>query len=212
MDIKVLVFLFSLIFSIVIIQSAFAEEDPTIISVKIIGEPEIYLDLNNKMIRAEVEIENYTPSDGYYFMQISNSSEIIKETEIYPSDKGNDLWGVQVAYMVTSEIPDAFTILIFSETGTATATTTFSSLETKLSVQQAVKEEANETKPIVQQAVKEEANESKPVLEPEVIEDLKQELPDWVRNIFIWYAEEEIGEEELIGALQFLITEGIIQV
>jgi len=198
--IKVLVFLFSLIFSIVIIQPAFAEEDSTIISVKIIGEPEIYLDLNNKMIRAEVEIENYTPSDGYYFMRISNSSGIIKETEIYPNDKGNDLWGTQIGYLVTSEVPDTFTILIYSEFGTASATETISLLETKSIVQQAVKE------------VDESTPELELMVESEVIEEPKQKLPDWVRNIFIWYAEGQIGEDELIGALQFLINEGIIEV
>ena len=37
-------------------------------------------------------------------------------------------------------------------------------------------------------------------------------IPDWVRHIFIWYAERQIGEDELINALQFLIKEGIIKV
>ena len=37
-------------------------------------------------------------------------------------------------------------------------------------------------------------------------------LPEWVRNIFIWYAEDKISEDELIGALQFLIKERIITV
>ena len=40
----------------------------------------------------------------------------------------------------------------------------------------------------------------------------KTKLPDWVRNIFIWYGEDKISEDELIGALQFLIKEGIIKV
>ena len=199
LGIRSFTFLFSLIFSIFLIQPAFAEED-TIISVKIIGEPEIYLDLNNKMIRAEVEIENYTPSDGYYFMRISNSSGIIKETEIYPTDKGNDMWGTQIGYLVTSKALDTFTILIYSEFGTATATETISLLATKSIVQQAVKE-VDESTPELQLMV-----------ESEVIQEPKQKLPDWVRNIFIWYAEGQIGEDELIGALQFLINEGIIEV
>jgi len=42
--------------------------------------------------------------------------------------------------------------------------------------------------------------------------ELKSKLPEWVRNIFIWYAENKISEDELIGALQFLIKEGIIKV
>ena len=40
----------------------------------------------------------------------------------------------------------------------------------------------------------------------------KPKLPEWVRNIFIWYAENKISEDELIGAFQFLIKEGIIKV
>ena len=45
---------------------------------------------------------------------------------------------------------------------------------------------------------------------PQVIEESK--LPEWVRNIFIWYANNQISEDDLIGALQFLIQEGIIEV
>jgi len=50
------------------------------------------------------------------------------------------------------------------------------------------------------------------------LESLKQHnifletLPDWVRNIFIWYGEDKISEKELMGALHFLIKEGIIKV
>jgi len=40
----------------------------------------------------------------------------------------------------------------------------------------------------------------------------KSKLPEWVRNIFIWYAENKISEDELIGAFQFLIKEGIIKI
>ena len=37
-------------------------------------------------------------------------------------------------------------------------------------------------------------------------------LPEWIRNIFIWYAEDRISEDELLGAIQFLIQQGIIKV
>jgi len=191
-------FVFLLIFSIVIIQPAFADED-TIISIIIIGESEFYLDSDNKMIRAKVVIENFDPAgDGYYFMRVTDSSgNVVKETEILPKYKGNEIWGTELAHIITNEAPETFQILIYTEFGTATATATISLLETK---------------PNVQQAVKEEADEPEPVLEPEVIEEPKQKLPDWVRNIFIWYGEGQIGEDELIGALQFLIKEGIIEV
>jgi len=192
-------FVFLLIFSIIITQPAFADED-TIISIIIIGESEFYLDSDNKMVRAKVVIENFDPGDGYYFMRVSDSSgNVVKETEILPKNKGNQIWGTELAHIITNEVPETFQILIYTEFGTATATETISLLETK---------------PIVQQAVKEEAQETEPVLEPEpeVIEEPTQKLPDWVRNIFIWYAEEQISEDELIGALQFLIQEEIIEV
>ena len=193
-------FVFVLIFSIIIIQPAFADED-TIISIIIIGESEFYLDSDNKLFRAKVVIENFDPAgDGYYFMRVSDSSgNVVKETEILPKNKGNEIWGTEFAHIITNEVPETFQILIYTEFGTATATETISLLETKPIVQQAVKEEAIETEPILK-------------LEPEVIEEPEQKLPDWVRNIFIWYAEEQISEDELIGALQFLIKEEIIQV
>jgi len=192
-------FVFLLIFSIIITQPAFADED-TIISIIIIGESEFYLDSDNKMVRAKVVIENFDPGDGYYFMRVSDSSgNVVKETEILPKNKGNEIWGTEFAHIITNEVPETFQILIYTEFGTATVTETISLLETKPIVQQAVKEEAQET-------------ESVPEPEPEVIEEPTQKLPDWVRNIFIWYAEEQISEDELIGALQFLIQEEIIQV
>ena len=87
-------FVFLLIFSIIITQPAFADED-TIISIIIIGESEFYLDSDNKMIRAKVVIENFDPAgDGYYFMRVSDSlGNVVKETEILPKYKGNQIWG-----------------------------------------------------------------------------------------------------------------------
>ena len=37
-------------------------------------------------------------------------------------------------------------------------------------------------------------------------------LPDWVRNIFVWYADNEISENELLKAVEYLADEGIISV
>ncbi len=36
-------------------------------------------------------------------------------------------------------------------------------------------------------------------------------VPEWVRNIFIWYAEDRISEDELLDAIQFLIDQGILK-
>ena len=37
-------------------------------------------------------------------------------------------------------------------------------------------------------------------------------LPQWVRNIFILYAEQKISEVELMSALEYLIDQEILQV
>lgn len=36
-------------------------------------------------------------------------------------------------------------------------------------------------------------------------------IPDWVRQIFVFYANDQISDAELVGALQYLIGAGIIQ-
>ncbi len=53
---------------------------------------------------------------------------------------------------------------------------------------------------------------SEDLMKIERISELTPKIPEWVRNIFIWYGEDKISEDELIGALQYLIQEGIIKV
>jgi len=43
-------------------------------------------------------------------------------------------------------------------------------------------------------------------------EEPVKEIPNWVKDIFDFYASGSIGDSELIGALQYLIKEGIIKV
>ena len=38
-----------------------------------------------------------------------------------------------------------------------------------------------------------------------------EKLPEWVRNLFIWYAEKRISEAELLDAIQFLIDQGVLK-
>lgn len=38
----------------------------------------------------------------------------------------------------------------------------------------------------------------------------QSKIPAWVKNIFIWYGRGSISDDELIGAIQFLISQGII--
>ena len=39
-----------------------------------------------------------------------------------------------------------------------------------------------------------------------------KKIPDWVKNIFVWYAQDKVSEEELLGAIEFLVNQNIIQI
>ncbi|MGD8300086.1 MAG: PQQ-dependent sugar dehydrogenase, partial [Nitrosopumilaceae archaeon] len=41
--------------------------------------------------------------------------------------------------------------------------------------------------------------------------EAKQKIPNWVRNIFVWYGQDKVSEEELLNAIKFLVKEKIIQ-
>ena len=44
-----------------------------------------------------------------------------------------------------------------------------------------------------------------------VVEESIEKIPNWVRQIFIWYAAELITEGDLLKAIQFLVQHGIIE-
>jgi len=46
------------------------------------------------------------------------------------------------------------------------------------------------------------------ILEP--IPEPESKIPDWVKNIFVWYAQDLVSEDELLNAIKYLITEGIL--
>jgi len=50
-----------------------------------------------------------------------------------------------------------------------------------------------------------------PKAQAEIVSDETQKIPEWVRNIFIWYGENKISEDELLDAIQFLIDKGILR-
>jgi len=119
-------------FVLLIPVSVFAQEDPTKITVTIIGDPVIHLDSSNRLLRATVEIQNYNPQDGYYFMKIVQvqTGTGIKQSEILPTDIANDLWGVPIAFMITDDVEvGKYEIQIRTEFGTETAKAEFSILE-----------------------------------------------------------------------------------
>ena len=39
---------------------------------------------------------------------------------------------------------------------------------------------------------------------------LVQKIPDWVKTIFVWYAQDQVSEDELLKAIQYLVDEEIL--
>jgi len=37
-------------------------------------------------------------------------------------------------------------------------------------------------------------------------------IPEWIRNVFVWYGTGQVSEGELISSLQFMIAENIIEI
>ena len=45
----------------------------------------------------------------------------------------------------------------------------------------------------------------------EEIEISEPKIPEWVRNIFVWYAQNQVSEDELLDAIKFLVQQDIIK-
>ena len=57
-----------------------------------------------------------------------------------------------------------------------------------------------------------ENNEELELLEIENSEEIESKIPTWVHDIFVWYAEETISENDLLSAIEYLISEEIIDI
>ena len=186
------------------------------ISVSIVGNSIINLDSDNKMLRAYVDIVNHDPSDGYYYLRIiqSATNKIISEEEIVIREKSNDKAGADIAHMFNEEelsingttVSGDYKIEIFSEKGNAIGTTTFSIIKPSAF---SVIPMSEITTDIDNTSETESTAES---IEIESELENVQNIPDWVKNIFILYADDSITENELISALKFLIEQGIIKI
>lgn len=38
-----------------------------------------------------------------------------------------------------------------------------------------------------------------------------KKIPDWIKNVFIWYGQDQVSEDDLLNAIKFLINQGIIK-
>jgi len=194
-------------------NSVYGLEEEPIITINFVSGDFIDLDKNPQMIRAEIEIQNYDPQDGYHFMQVMRLSdqEIIKDTEIMPKIIDDDLFGVQILHYLEpndeSNLIGDYGLRIYSEFGTSEAVSTFSII--KSSMPPVISQNISEVESIEE--------ESNPVEEVESLqvsnsEQTKSQIPVWVHDIFVWYADETISENELLTAIEYLISQGILEI
>lgn len=45
-----------------------------------------------------------------------------------------------------------------------------------------------------------------------ISEGIDRKIPEWVKNVFLWYGQEKVSEDELLDAIKFLIKENIIKI
>ena len=206
-------------------------DEESLINVSIVGDSVINLDSNNKLLRAYVDIVNHNPADGYYYLRIiqPGTEKIISEEEIIIRKKGNDKSGADVAHMFNDEeisnngnfVLGDYTLEVFSEKGAAIGNTKFSIIKpsvSNLSNGLPNAEDSGESSEV--ESTEQNNNtitnvENVPIPETIVTEqhlpNIKK-IPDWIKNIFILYADDDISEDELISALKFLIETEIILV
>ena len=216
-QIKVLIF-FSVIATFLIPTNILAESDEgwdseTIIDVSIVGDSIINLDSTNTLLRVYVDITNFDPSDGYYFLRIiqSATNNIISEDNIIIREKSNGKAGADVAHLVTEgelgttvDMLGNYDVIVFTENGGVTGNTTFTVIKPSEAINLSTEFlESNETSTEL-------GEENDKSSETELINAKK--IPDWVKNIFVLYSYDEISEDELINALTFLIDQGIIEI
>jgi len=177
------------------------------------GPSTFYLDQSNQIIRATIEIQNYTPSDGIYFMKVTHlpTQQVLRTSDIYPRSIGNDLWSVQIAYpFLESDITigdqtflGEFEIHIKTEFGSQTASTKFSIFEYTYGPESIPE--------ITSTPELEPTLEPEPTPQSEPANSTTNKIPEWVKDIFLWYSQDQISEDEIISAIQYLVNEGIIK-
>ncbi len=206
--------------------------EATQITVTIVGEPIINLDFDkldekNRFISAIVEVQNYDAAgDGYYFMQLiqPGTGKIISEEEILMSPRANQLWGTQIAGMLDDEkimksgkpVLGEYEIKVITELGTATGTAYFT-IKKPTEQQPPIEKVEEEISPTLQDnnstSITEIENEQEEIHEvSELISngEVKPKVPEWIKNIALWYGQGTISEDEFIDAIRFLIKEGVV--
>ncbi len=168
------------------------------LEISIVGEPVIILDEINRLIRAHVEVNPFNPSDGSYSLKVVQLStqKVLSDKTILMREKTDEIWTVDVAYIVQDEVLGEqkvgnYELFVYTEFGSSIARIEFSIVQSSLSE---IQQESESTSELVTD------NSDEP------------KIPEWVKDVFVWYGQDLITEDELISALQFLISEGILDV
>ncbi len=199
----------------------------TQIKVTIVGESIINLDETSRLIRANVEVQNYdSAGDGYYYMQLiqTGTGKILSEEEILITPRANQLWGTQIAGMLDDEkimksgkpVLGQYEIKVITELGTATGSAYFTIIKPS-DPQVYIETVEKEISPTLQDnnstSVTEIENDQEEILEDsELISngEVEPKVPEWVKNIALWYGQGILSEDEFIDAIRFLIKEGVV--
>ncbi len=230
----------SIVILIMIVIPIIHASELTQIKVILKGETVINLDETNRLMRASVEVLNYDAAgDGYFYMQlIQPGGKIISEEEILIAPKQNDLWGTEIAGMLDDEkimkggkpVLGEYEIKVITELGTATGSAYFTIIKPSdpQGYIETVEEEISPTlqennSTSITEIENEQDNNSTSITEieneqEELLEDselisngeIEPKVPEWVRNIALWYGEGILSEDEFIDAIRFLIKEGVV--
>ncbi|MGQ0376277.1 MAG: hypothetical protein ACT4OW_02075 [Nitrososphaerota archaeon] len=192
-----------LIMFLTVLQAS-AEDEQTI-EITFLGKPVIDIAKEDRLLRADLKITNFDPSDGHFYMQITQLStqKIIYEKEILADHKGNGVYGMPVAYLVDEhsikkegEVVGDYEMLVASESGGTITKANFSIINSKIPPNIVISNSGSENQ-----------NDGIGLLTSE-----SKQIPEWIRDIFIWYSEDKISEEELLAAIKSLIQMKIIEV
>ena len=162
------------------------QSDATV-SVMMEGDSIFFLDSPNQIIRAKVDVKNYTASDGRYFVEITHAStqKQLKDFEIHPRSVASNLWSAQMSYPIQVDnikigedtLYGEYRIKVTSEFGLQTSSTSFYIFESSS-------------------------------------DDISfiSRIPDWIKDNAEWWAQGAIGDSDFVSGIQFLIKEGIVQI
>jgi len=135
------------LFSVIILFQAnqvYGVEELPIITLNFTSGNIIDLDESPQMIRADVQIQNYNPQDGYTYMEVTRVSdeEIVKDTEIFPKvipGAEDNLFGVHILHYIApgqndEDLIGDYVLRIYSEYGSSEDIETFSIIKSSMPV------------------------------------------------------------------------------